>query len=188
MWSLKNRRLRLYNEIYMTMVTANSLAREIIDKMIVPLESKTGWVSCHKIIGNKDFNEVGKESIGKELKKYKIRVRPNTTYDENAAIVKINQMFANRQIVIHTDCVETDVQWRGWSYQDQKPKEGYPLARVLCLVVSELRSSGKLQQQFQAPAYSKYKQGIREKLRTEGDRKQIHIHGNSNKQHEYLTR
>lgn len=187
-WSVLNRRLRMYNEIFMPMPTAPELASLILEKLVVPLNSKTGWVSLTKIVGNEDFFNSKGESISKELRKAGIRVKQNTIYDENAAILRGNRMFAENQVFIHSDCVETEIQWRGWLYEAGKPAPGYPLARALCLIVSELRSGGKLNAPPMPAAYTKRKLAVRENLKSGGARQDKGEIDRAKKMYEYLLR
>jgi phage terminase large subunit-like protein len=192
-WSLRNKRLRLYNEIYMLSPTAADLVAEVTEKVVVPLLSKPAEVTVHKIIANDAFFNMGGESMAKEVKRAGLKIRPNEVYDEAAAIMKIAEMFATKGIIIHADCVETDTQWRGWSYDDKgKTAEGYQLARALCLLVSELKASGRMDEPHIIPAYSMAKRGIREMLRGSSQNTILSNTGvmveNKDKQYEYLTR
>jgi len=164
-WAKQTQRLRLYNEIYLPMPTAPELFKIIEENLVVQFEGKNNQVGLSKIIGNDEFFNINGENIAKELKKYGIRVKSNNTYDENSAVLRSNSMFSLGKIIIHEDCVETDVEWRGWLYELGKPAPGFPLARSLCLLISELRSSGKIKLAAPPNAYSKRKQNIREKLR-----------------------
>jgi len=187
-WSKTSKRLRLYNEIFLPMPTSPELFNTINEKLVVPFESKNNWVGLTKIIGNEQFFNINSENTAKELKRYGVRVRPNNTYDENAAILRINSMFANNQIIAHTDCVETDVQWRGWLYELGKPSDGFPLARMLCLLVSELRSAGKLRSEIEMSPYSQRKQDVRRSLRdSSGKDGMVRKVSDKNKMYEYLT-
>jgi predicted phage terminase large subunit-like protein len=186
-WSLLNGRLRLYNDICMTHPTAEELAAEVESKLVVPITSKSGFVTMTKAIGNDAFFEVVNENVGKVLKREGVRVRPVHNYDENAAILKINRMFNENKIVVHTDCVDSDVQIKGWIYEKGKIAEGFPMARALCLLVNELRTSGRLVERGAPPPYTEQKKRVREQLKSRG------IYGgqqaiDSNRQWEYLTR
>lgn len=191
-WSLRNKRLRQFNEIFMPQPTAEDIAYEIREKVVVPMEQRMGFVTLHKIVANEEFFNIGHESIAKELRKQGIRARQNLVYDEPAAIMRSNAMFADKQIILHTDCVESDIQWRSWAYEEKehgKPNAGFPMARVLCLLVSELRSSGKLFDALPLRAYSTAKQNLRQNLINSGPRTEIQkVSVDSNKQWEYLTR
>jgi predicted phage terminase large subunit-like protein len=187
-WAKQSKRLRLYNEIFMPMPTSLELFNEISEKLVVGFEPKNNWVGLTKIVGNDAFFNINSENTAKEMKRFGLRVRPNNTYDENAAILKINSMFAQKQIVIHTDCMETDVQWRGWLYELGRPTQGFPLARALCLIVSELRSSGKLRADPPMAPYSTRKQNIRNRLRQSSGRENpSRVIRDEDKMHEYLT-
>jgi predicted phage terminase large subunit-like protein len=187
-WSVINKRLRLYNEIFMPSPTANELLREIIGKLVVSVEQKNGWVGLHKIIGNEDFFTDRYESIAKTIRKASnIRIRKSHIYDENSAILKCNQMFASNQIICHEGCVESDIQWRGWLYEDKKVAEGSPLARALCLVVNEIRGEGEMAEQRRLVPYSKAKMDLRENLKSKSGTKYINV-DRDKKMNEYLTR
>jgi predicted phage terminase large subunit-like protein len=187
-YSLVNKRLRLFNEIFFTQVTAPELAMAITEKVIVPLESKMGYVTVKRIYGNKAFFNIQKESLQKEIKAYGIRVRQNMVYDELASISRVNRMFAQSQIVIHSDCVESDIQIRGWSYVDALPKEGYPLARALCLLVSEMKSDGVFYDPGPQKAYSYPKQKQRQDMLAAAKSQQAPVLSvNPNRQHDWLV-
>jgi len=186
-WSLVNQRCRLYNEVYLPHPTAQELYNEIVDKLVVPILAKNQSIQLTKAIGNDEFFNVVNENVGKVLKRRGLRVRPVRNYDENAAILKINVMFYRNQILIHSDCVESDVQIKGWMYDDKKTAEGYPMARALCLLVNDLRANNRMQKQQMPRPYSKGKQKIRDHLKKTG------LHQNTdivdhNKGYEYLIR
>ena len=186
-WSLVANRLRLYNEIYMEHPTAPDLYREIEEKLVCPMESDT-WAHLTKAIANDAFFKVQNENMAKEVKRAGLRVRPIINYDENAAILRLNRLFAGNSVVVHTDCVESDVQLRGWMYDKTKAADGFPLARAACLLVCELRSGGRLADRQPAAQYSAEKQSIREKLKRGGIHADVKTAVTDNdKQWEYLV-
>lgn len=186
-WSLVNSRLRLYNEIYMTHPTPRELAREIEDKLVVNIESKAGNICLQKAVGNDVFFKTVNENVGKTLRRLGIRVRPVNNYDENTAILKLNTMFARNQIIVHSDCIESDVQIRGWMYDKKKVMEGFPMARALCLLVNDLKHTGRIVEVGMPKQYSKAKQKIGEQLKSKG-LYQSPSAIDREKQWEYLTR
>ncbi len=190
-WSLVNQRLRCYNEFVMHNVTTDNLVMAIIEKAVIPITNKGGWVAVHKIIGNELFFSDRYESLMKAMNKFEIKVRRNEIYDEVSAIVKMNTMFSQNQIIVHTDCVETDVQLRGWKYGEktQKPAPGYPMARVMTQIVSDLRFHGKAEAPRMPKQYSFGKRVIRETLRGERTASVVPtIIDRARKMYEYLTR
>ena len=80
-------------------------------------------------------------------------------------------MFTTDGIVIHSDCVETDVQLRGWMLVKGEPDKGYPLARAMCQVVSELKHKSQFVESMGLRPYSKQKMAVREYLRSRGQPK-----------------
>lgn len=191
-WATRNRRLRQYNEIFLPTPTAEDIAAEVREKLVVGLEQRPGFVSLQKIIANENFFNIGHESIAKEVKKLGIRVRQNVVYDEIPAIMKINAMFAERQIILHTDCVDTDIQWRAWAFDDKEhgqPVKGFACARSLCLLVSELRAAGKLEEALPLRPYSRGKQALRQTLRDSGPRSEAQkAVVDVNRQWDYIAR
>jgi predicted phage terminase large subunit-like protein len=190
-WSLVNQRLRCYNEFVMHNVTTDNLVMAIIEKAVIPLKNKGGWVSVHKIIGNEMFFSDRYESLMKAIGKYDIKIRRNEIYDENSAIIKMNTMFSQNQIIIHNDCVETDIQLRGWKYGEktQKPSPGYPMARAMSMIISDLRYQGKVDAPQIKKQYSFVKRSIRETLRGERTASVVPtIIDRGKKMYEYLTR
>jgi hypothetical protein len=186
-WSLAANRLRLYNEIFLLHPTAPQVFHEIEEKLVCPIETNMGWVKLQKAIANDEFFKVINENMAKEIKRAGLRIRPIVNYDENAAVLRLNRLFANNQVVVHEECVESDVQLRGWMYDKQKTAEGFPLARSMCLLVCELRSGGRLQERAQAEPYSEQKMKIREKLRRDGMRSEPAKLESRDRQWEYLT-
>lgn len=184
-WSLVAKRLRLYNEIFQPNPIAKVLAGEIIEKLVVPMEEKANFVTLKKIICNEEMLKPGKIHVVKELRQYGIRPHLVMNYDEPGAAFRINQLFADGRIVIHSDCIETDVQWRGWGYENKKMVDGFPLARNLCLIISQLRSEMKTEERKELKHYNKKRIELREKLYTQD--KVPSIVTGEGKEHEWLT-
>jgi hypothetical protein len=186
-WSLTNARLRLYNEIYMPHPTAVELYREIVDKLVVPIESKSGFAKLNKAVGNDLFFNVCNDNVAKELRKHGLRIRQQHNYDESQAIIRLNRMIDLNQVIVHADCIETDVQLKSWMYENKKPADGFQLARGMCLLVNDLRESGRLALPPMAAPYSYQKRKIREQLKSNSLYQAPKVI-DQNKQYEYLTR
>ncbi len=185
-WSLVNQRCRLYNEIFMSQFTPQQLYDEIVDKIVVPIQAKNQSIQLTKAIGNDNFFKAINENVSKTLKRKGIRIRPVNNYDETAAILRLNEMFGRNQVIVHGECVESDVQIRGWMYDQKKPAEGYPLARAMCLLVNDLRANGRMQQRMMPKQYSRGKQAIREHLKKSSIYTTPSL--DQNRQYEYLIR
>lgn len=173
LWLPEKKKLKLYNEIFHPQPIPMHVAADIIRKVIVPMKEKPNYVTLKKIYCNDEMLKRGKNHMVKELRKYGIRPSSVTVYDEAGANLRINQMFATDKINIHDDCIETDVQWRGWNYENKKTQEGFPLCRSLCLLVSQLRSEMKTEIKDEKFAYSQKKQKMREELKTHDTRERI---------------
>jgi phage terminase large subunit-like protein len=187
-WAVMVGKLRIYNEFVIDVADTKGVMPVIMEKLVVQIDCKTGWVSLHKCIGNEEFFKKGLESLSKEFRNAGLKVRQNTVYDELAAVSKINNFFSQNKIIVHGDCVEMDTQIRGWTYEKNgKPKAGYPFARALCLLMSDLRSRDITERGFSIPEYSKAKMNIRENLRTNRARAVLNA-TNTDKMYEYLTR
>lgn len=188
LWSRTAKRLRLYNEIYHPNPVAGQLAQDIKDKLVVPLKQKPNYVTVEKIICNEEMAKTGKASMYKELKRYGIRPHITTVYDESGSIFRGNTMFQTNQIWLHSDCVETDVEIRGWGLERGRPAQGYPLARGLCLMISQLKSEFKVQQDYIAPHYNKQRIAVREKLKELGSETKPTVILTTQKENDWLTR
>lgn len=186
-WSLLNQRCRLYNEVFMRNFTPQQVYDEIVDKLVVPITAKNQSIQLTKAIGNDEFFKAINENVSKVLKRKGIRVRPVRNYDESAGILKINEMFSRNQVIVHQDCVESDVQIKGWMYDEKKPAEGFPMARALCLLVNDLRSNGRLVPMRMPGPYTKGKAKVREQLKKGGLQQSTKIMDHS-KGWDYLTR
>lgn len=186
-WSLINQRCRLYNEVFMRNFTPQQVYDEIVDKLVVPITAKNQSIQLTKAIGNDEFFKAINENVSKVLKRKGIRVRPVRNYDESAGILKINEMFSRNQVIVHQDCVESDVQIKGWMYDEKKPAEGFPMARALCLLVNDLRSNGRLVPMRMPGPYTKGKAKVREQLKKGGLQQSTKIMDHS-KGWDYLTR
>jgi hypothetical protein len=164
------------------------LARRIKELVVVPMTDNPQTVCMKRIYCNDTMHEYGKGSMAKELKKHGIRLHKNTLYDENGAILTANALFSENSIKVHSDLTDTDTHIRGWQYDDnKKPKKGYPLAKCLCLLLSQLKED-KVQLIDHTPKpYSKSKMNIRNELRS-----RMSVPGNApvneDKQHEYLAK
>jgi phage terminase large subunit-like protein len=187
-WSVPNRRLRMYNEIFCDRGTPAEWAQVIKEAAVIPVEESVNRVSVFRIVGNEDIFNVGKDSIAKALRKAGIRVKQNILFDEVASIARANSMFSTNGIVLHSDCKETDVQLRGWIIsKDNKPAEGYPMARQMLLLLNELKHTGKFQVNMGFPPYSSRKPEIRDKLKGIDNKRRLAT-TDPNKQYEYLLR
>jgi phage terminase large subunit-like protein len=187
-WSHVSKRLRIYNELIDVNPVPGLLARRIKELVVVPMTDNPQTVCMKRIYCNDTMHEYGKGSMAKELKKHGIRLHKNTLYDENGAILTANALFSENSIKVHSDLTDTDTHIRGWQYDDnKKPKKGYPLAKCLCLLLSQLKED-KVQLIDHTPKpYSKSKMNIRNELRS-----RMSVPGNApvneDKQHEYLAK
>lgn len=187
-WSHVSKRLRIYNELIDTNPVPALLARRIKELVVVPMNDNPQTVCLKRIYCNDTMVEYGKGSMAKELRKHGIRLHKNSLYDENGAILTANALFSDNSIIVHEDLTETDTHIRGWQYDDnKKPKRGYPLAKCMCLLLSQLKED-KVQLVDHTPKpYSRSKTRIRNELRS-----QMNIPGNpsnnEDKQHEYLAK
>lgn len=183
-WSTINKRLRLYNDFVLMNPMAGDIVSAVREALVVPMVAINGGHGMLKAIGNEHFFNLGGESLQKEVKKAGLRVRMQEAFDIPAAVLQINKLFSEDRITIHSECQESDIQWRGWAYDEKKIRDGYPLARSLCLIVHELTHEGKTLDRRPMPPYSKQKQGIRDRLKSMDVKPEPVKY---DKQYEYLT-
>jgi hypothetical protein len=167
-YSLQTRRLRQYGELISLEPLSKVIAYEMQQKIVCPVYDKPEYVSLKKIYCNELMMDYAKGSISKELKKYGLKLHLNLTYDEPGAIHTLNDMTAENRFVVHSSCIESDVQFRGMRYENKKPQPDHELARCVLILVSQLRASLTMKDPARVPEYSKKKQGVREQLRSTG--------------------
>jgi predicted phage terminase large subunit-like protein len=165
LWSHAKRKLKVYNEIFQPYPIPRLLAEEIREKAIVQLESQEHFVTVRKIFCNEAMAKKGKSNIKKELQKCGIRIFEGAMYDEHSSVFRVNKMFADNILLLHSDCVETDVQLRRMCYENKKIPQGYPLVRSLMMIEAHIKEETRKSDQgmFIVP-YSRKKMQIREKL------------------------
>ena len=165
-YSKVSKRLRLYNEMAHLEPIAWMAADAIKEKAVVPMYDKPNFVTVKGIYCNDLMLEKGKNHMAKELRKYGIRPRTLKVYDERGSVLTLNRMMATGNFIVHPECVESDVQIRGWMYKNGKFDTGFPLARCACLITSQLRGDMAKEEIPILPAYSRQKMALREKLRS----------------------
>lgn len=183
LWSHKARKLKMYNEIYSPYPVTSQLIKEIKIKAIVPIEYQDHFITVKKILCNDMMAKTGKSNIKKDLANSGIRITEGKLFDLHSSIFRVNRMLAEQSLIIHGECVETDVQMRRWAYSDKKiPVNGFPLAMCVCMVESHIRDQiSEVRPDAILTPYSKTKTKIRESLRITHDGKK------ENNQYLYLT-
>ena len=185
-WSRKSKKLRVYNELCLTTPVLSHMPTLIRDSLVVPTKKNNDMLGATltRIYGN-DACFKGGYDVKKVLRKDNIRIKRNIEYDEAGAILLANRMISNNQVIIHTDCVETDIQIRSWVVENGRPVSGYPLCRALLIILSELRVEGELREEKEPPPYSKYKRNIRDKLKRMGAKASKNMTGT--REYDWLT-
>ena len=100
---------------------------------------------------------------------YRIYIRQAKNYNEAGAINTINRLISTNQLVIHNRCNLLSQEMLSWAYKDSEnplpDKEGYVLARALCLVTSVIREVPQAQKKPPVDrSYSKERTAILETL------------------------
>jgi phage terminase large subunit-like protein len=186
LWACATQKLKLYNEIYQPYPILNLLSQEIEEKAIVPIAPQENFVTVRKILCNDVMARPGKSNVKKILAKSNVRIVEGQLLDENSGIHRVNKLFANNQLTIHTECIETDVQIRRMSYENKKIPAGYPMVRSLLMVEAhikdEIRKNEMRLPQSREGHYSAEKMIIRDKLRNNSYQGEKKI-----SEYEYLT-
>lgn len=169
LWGRTSRRLFIYGELIHPNPVASLIARSITDVSGARLDDK--GLHVDKILGNPDMFKGGKD-LKNGLRRKGVRVRQNPQFELAGGILLANGMFQNKEIVLDMSLQETDRQYREWESENKRPVIGYPLCRCLAMVVSDLKERGEFKSERPLPGYSRYKMGIREKLRSGNFRKE----------------
>ena len=164
-WGRKSRVLRVYAEwIHPTPIVEYTIAHAL-SLVRVPMLKKQNELCIEKVWGNDEMFKDGK-NLAKLMRQRQINIKQNMGYNEPAAIARLNSMFSEGSIIVHyTDCPETDRQYRTWRIENRMPVKGYPLCEALCILVSELKAAGELDEPPMLPAYSRKKYNLRESLK-----------------------
>ena len=94
-----------------------------------------------------------------------INVRENDNYDEGGSILMVNRLEFAKKLRIHERCGELLRQRDDWAIEENKPAEGYGMARALCNLVSVLHETGKLEEKRpRLPDYSPKKTAFQEEV------------------------
>jgi len=105
---------------------------------------KFQWIG-NDIMFSKGHGDIA-GSYMKARPEYRIYVREAKNYNELGAINTINRLLSKNQLVLHNRNVLLNQELLSWAFKNQEPdKEGYVLARALCLVTSvihEIQPSG----------------------------------------------
>jgi predicted phage terminase large subunit-like protein len=166
LWSRKSKVLRIYNEIYQPQPVIDRIVGEMAVRAVVPIQPSeiATKLTVGKIFGNAEIFKGGFD-LPKMLRARNIRIKENRMYDERGSIAAINQMFVDKQIRVHPDCTNTDIQIRTWAVEKGKPMPGFHLCRCLLIAVSELKAMKELEEEVVDTSYSYRKRKIREDLR-----------------------
>lgn len=157
-WGKRSRKLFVVSEF-----GSDRPVPEIIIGQIRAAAGK-GFSKTTKILGNSEMFSKGENTI-KLMRKRRMRIREAKQYDINAAIMFARELFVENRVVVHTDCIATDLQYRGWEYDGRIPADGYPHCIALAIVVNELRGAGEFDSPTPLPPYSQRKVKVREKMR-----------------------
>jgi hypothetical protein len=95
-----------------------------------------------------------------------VRIRENTTYNEQTAILATNRLFVQKMIYVHTICEEVDKQFRTWHIHANRPqKDGFGHCYALMQLVAQLKLVKKVEDPLYEEKYSKNKREHHEKLK-----------------------
>jgi hypothetical protein len=162
-WGRESRKLYVYNEYCDINPVASVLADEVKRRAVIALTGERP-IKVERIYGSEEMFGKG-ETLQKLLRRVNIRVSPNPRHEEAGAIALVNQMFARNQIVVHSRCEETDRQVRTWAIENNRPKDGHPLCRGLCVIASVLRAHREITTAMPMKAYGHQKQKLRKTLK-----------------------
>ena len=162
-WGRKSKTLRVYSEVIQINPLAETLSQLITERAAVPLEGSA--VAVSRLWGNEDMF-TGKNDLAGQLRRLGVRLN-RIKFDTLGSVSIINYMFSQNQIVLHTDCVESDRQWRDWKTENGKPDDDVPMCKCLCAVVNQLKEAGELFDPPELEPYSQRKYQVREKLRAD---------------------
>ena len=166
-WNRHRRVLRVYSQLIHPNPTPQELVHDLRAKAQVPLKKMNDFsVAVNTIYGNDAMFVRGKDDIVYKMLKIGVRIKNNPSYDEPGAILHVNRMFEQNQILVNSDLEETDRQYRNWIIENYKPVNGFPLCRSLCIIVNVLKEKGLLRIEPELGAYSPRKRRILEHLRS----------------------
>ena len=157
-WGKRSRKLFVVSEFGSDRPVAEIMANKI------RVAAGKGRSKTTKMLANSEMFSRGNNVI-KVLKRSRLRLREAKEHDINSAIMLSRELFVEDRIVVHTDCVNTDLQYRGWEYESRQPADGFPHCRALGIVVNELKDAGEFDSPNPLPPYSGTKVRVREKLR-----------------------
>lgn len=157
-WGRESKILRVYAE-YINPVPVVDMAVPAILTLC-----GTSKKNITKIFSNEEVFEGGKDMV-RMFRREGLRLAYPKGYDENASIIFARGMFENQQIVVHPDCISTDIEYRSWSVEKGIQQAGFFLCRGLTLVVQELRARGELKEPEPLKPYGKKAQELRTQLK-----------------------
>lgn len=145
--------LYIYKEILILNPTPEEVAFEVEKK-----------AKNAQIYGNHRMFMEGENTA--HLLRGKLVLRPNQRYDEAGSILLTNKMFQKNKITVHSDCEETDRQFRDWGYKNGRPdRNEFGLCYALCNLVSVLRNRMIDLPELPPGAYTKERTRVREHFR-----------------------
>jgi len=171
-WGRKTKTLRVYDELVYTNPIAEEIGYDIRTRVGCAVIPRNNELYIRKILGNPDLFKGGKDIVYQLRKKAKIRVKKSLSYNEAGSIIQVNNMMAQKRVVVHTDCIETDRQYRDWTVEKRQSShltmpqavKGFPLCRALCVVISVLKEEGELKKKRELKPYTRQKKRIRDTL------------------------
>jgi hypothetical protein len=146
-WDFNEKVLYVYGELVLQNFTIYQIKNIIKDR------GKTATtIHCNEFM-NKDG-----DSIARLLAKEQVYLTESPRFNDEGAVVVVNQMFQTQQIFVHFKCVETDRQLRSWMIENGKPQDTrIGCAKCVCMVVSDLREQRKIQPPEPPKPYSREK-------------------------------
>ena len=193
-WGRKTKTLRVYEELVYINPIAEEIGYDIRTKVGCAVNPRNNELHVRKIIGNPELFKGGKDITYQLRRKARIRIKKSLGYNEQGAIIQVNNMMAQRKIIVHTKLEETDRQYRNWTVEKRQnshlqlpqPVKGFPLCRALCVVVSALKEEGELMKRKELKPYTRRKKRVRDSL-YRGNKPFIPKRGKRN-EYDYLTK
>jgi hypothetical protein len=132
--------LRVFAEI----IEPNADPADVISKVryhtrsdVYPIKE---WVGNNEMFG-KDWQRSPDRLYAREG----VRLKKNYEYDDDGALIFMNQLLKNNQIVIHTSsCSNLIMQLSQWRRTKGRPATGLNLARAMCNMLTRLREDKKM--------------------------------------------